>query len=176
LDQPGHEAARLVRHAPFWQLGGTAVFTHEGHPTRLEYQIVCDAGWRTLHARITGWFGGEPVRVELLYDSRQRWIINGQESPAVAGCLDLDFDFSPATNTIPIRRLALAPGARADVKAAWLRFPGFTLEPLLHSFRRTGERSYHYEAHGGGFASDLEVSDAGFVLRYPPLWAAEGDS
>ena len=26
LDRPGHEAARLVHHAPFWQLGGTAVF------------------------------------------------------------------------------------------------------------------------------------------------------
>jgi hypothetical protein len=174
LDQPGHEAARLVCHAPFWQLGGTAVFTHGGRPSRLEYQVVCDSGWRTLHARVAGWYGDERIRVELVSDSRHRWMVNGRESPAVTGCLDIDFDFSPATNTIPIRRLSLAQGDRADVRAAWLRFPDFTLEPLLHSFRRTDERSYHYEAHDGGFVSELEVSPAGFVLRYPPLWVAEG--
>ena len=34
LDRPGHEAARLVHHAPFWQLGGTAVFLLD-RPCRL---------------------------------------------------------------------------------------------------------------------------------------------
>ena len=88
--------------------------------------------------------------------------------------MDLDFDFSPATNTIPIRRLALSQGQGSEVRAAWLRFPSLTLEPLLHSFLRTGEGSYHYEADRGAFASELQVSGAGFVLQYPPLWAAEG--
>jgi hypothetical protein len=48
-----------------------------------------------------------------------------------------------------------------------------TLEPLLHSFRRTGDTSYRYEAYGGGFVSELQVSAAGLVLQYPPLWVAE---
>ena len=63
LNQPGHEAARLVHHAPFWQLGGTAVFAEDRRTCRLEYQVVCDAGWRTLHAKVTGWVCPNPIRV-----------------------------------------------------------------------------------------------------------------
>jgi uncharacterized protein len=173
LDQPGHEAARLVHHAPFWQLGGTAVFIEDRRICRLEYQVVCDAGWRTLHAKVTGWIGHQPIKVEVYTDTARRWTVNGRESPDVAGCVDIDLAFSPSTNTIPIRRLSLNPGERAEVRAAWLRFPELTLEPLVQSYARTGDASYHYESSGGEFVTDLEVGVAGLVLRYPPLWEGE---
>ena len=170
LDEPGHEAARLVHHAPFWQLGGTSVFAAEGRSCRLEYQVVCDAGWRTLHARVTGWFGAEPIKVEVYTNSARRWSINGRDEPAVAGCVDIDLSFSPSTNTIPIRRLALNQGERAEVRSAWLRFPTLTLEPLVQSYTRTGESLYHYEAPSEEFVTDIEVGSDGLVRRYPPLW------
>lgn len=173
LDQPGHEAARLVHHAPFWQLGGTAVFAEDGRICRMEYQVVCDAGWRTLHAKVTGWLGGQPIKVEVYTDTARRWTINGHESPGVAGCVDIDLAFSPSTNLIPIRRLALNLGERAEVRSAWLRFPDLILEPLVQTYARTGESSYHYESSGGEFVTDLEVGTAGFVLRYPPFWEGE---
>ncbi len=173
LDHPGHDAARLVHHAPFWQLGGTAVFGVERRTCRLEYHIVCDAAWRTLHGRVNGWIGPDPVKVELYTDTARRWTVNGRPAPAVAGCVDLDLAFTPATNTIPIRRLALNQGERAEVRSAWLRFPELTLEPLIQTYARTGEFTYHYESTGGDFTTDLEVGAAGFVLRYPPLWEGE---
>ncbi len=173
LDLPGHEAARLVHHAPFWQLGGTAVFLEEGKTCRLEYQVVCDAGWRTLHAKVVGWLGTDPVKVEIYTDTARRWIVNGREAPEVAGCVDIDFAFSPSTNTLPIRRLALNRGERAEVRAAWLRVPALVLEPLTQTFARTDELTYRYEALGGEFTADLRVDDAGLVLDYPPLWEAE---
>jgi hypothetical protein len=80
---------------------------------------------------------------------------------------------SPSTNTIPIRRLSLNQGERAEVRAAWLSFPALTLEPLVQTYVRTGESSYHYESSGGDFVTDLEVSSSGLVLRYPPLWEGE---
>jgi hypothetical protein len=172
LDRPGHEAARLVHHAPFWQLGGTAVFLLD-RPCRLDYQIVCDAAWRTLHGRVAGWFGADPVKAELYTDTARRWTINGHAAPAVAGCLDLDLAFTPATNTLPIRRLSLNPGERAEVRSAWLAFPRLTLEPLVQTYARTGESTYHYEATGGEFVTDIEVDPVGFVLRYPPFWERE---
>ena len=173
LDQPGHEAARLVHHAPFWQLGGTAVFVEARRTCRLEYQVVCDAGWRTLHGRVTGWLGSQPIKVEVYTDSARRWTLNGREAPEVAGCVDLDLAFTPSTNTIPLRRLALNEGERAEVRSAWLKFPDLTLEPLVQSYARTGLSTYHYESFGGDFTTDLEVGEAGFVLRYPPLWEGE---
>ncbi len=172
LDRPGHEAARLVHHAPFWQLGGTAVFLLD-RPCRLDYQIVCDAAWRTLHGRVTGWYGADPVRVELYTDAARRWTLNGQSVPSVAGCVDLDLSFTPATNILPVRRLALNQGERAEVRSAWLTFPELSLEPLIQTYVRTGELTYHYESQGGDFVTDIEVGHDGFVVRYPPLWEAE---
>lgn len=172
LDHPGHDAARLVHHAPFWQLGGTAVFLLD-RPCRLEYQIVCDAAWRTLHGRVSGWYGAEPIKVELYTDTARRWTLNGQPVPSVAGCVDLDLSFTPATNVIPVRRLALNQGERAEVRSAWLTFPGLNLELLVQSYGRTGEFTYHYESPGTEFVTDVEVDSTGFALRYPPLWERE---
>jgi hypothetical protein len=70
--------------------------------------------------------------------------------------------------------LGLELGQAAEVRSAWLTFPGFTLEPLVQVYRRTGPTTYHYEAFGGSFVADLEVNPAGLVVRYPDLWEAEG--
>ena len=58
------------------------------------------------------------------------------------------------------------------MKAAWLRFPSFELEPLSQVYRRLDESHYQYES-STGFAADLEVNPVGFVTNYPGIWAAE---
>jgi uncharacterized protein len=173
LDQPGHEAARLVFHDPFWQLSGNAVFAHEGRPCRLEYLVVCSSAWQTLHAKVTGWVGTRCVRLDVAADSILRWRLNGQECLEARGCVDLDLAFSPATNMLQIRRLAMAVGEGAEVKAVWLRFPELTLGTLVQTYRRLSETRYRYEAFGGAFATELELNAAGLVVRYPDLWEAE---
>jgi len=173
LDRPGHEAARLVFHAPLWQLTGTAVFSEEGQPCRLEYRVVCDSLWHTLHAQVDGWHGSRRTKCEVRVDSHRGWYLNDQPRPAVEGSTDLDLAFSPATNLLAIRRMALGLGSSASVRAAWLTFPELTLEPLEQAYRRTGPTTYRYEAPGHGFAADLEVNAAGFIVRYPGLWEEE---
>jgi hypothetical protein len=174
VDEPGHESARLVYHEPFWQLGGMAVFAAEGKACRLEYSIACDAAWRTLHVDVAGWVGPRRIRFHLVANPQRIWQLDGRPCPEVAGCLDVDLSFSPATNLLPIRRLALQPGQSAPVRAAWVSFPAFGIEPLDQVYRRIGETSYHYEAADGTFATDFEVNAAGFVTRYPGRWEAEG--
>jgi hypothetical protein len=116
---------------------------------------------------VRGFVGDEAVEIELSVDAAGRWTLGGAACPQVEGCVDLDLNFSPSTNLLPIRRLALADGAEARVRAAWLRFPGFTLEPLEQLYRRTAPGRYRYESAGGRFAADLEVGEDGFVTRYP---------
>jgi hypothetical protein len=172
-DQPGHEYAQLLWRAPSWHLIGTAVFAHARQPCRLDYEVVCDAAWRTLSARVSGWVGDVAVQIEVMADAARRWRLNGAECAGVAGCIDLDLNFSPATNTLPIRRLGLGVGEEAEVQAAWLRFPSFTLERLDQRYRRLEASTYRYTSGSGRFAADLEVNAAGFVTRYADVWHAE---
>jgi hypothetical protein len=176
LDQPGHEFARLFCQEATWRLTGTAVFAHQQQPCRLDYCVACDAQWHTLSGRVKGWLGDTTVDVALLVDAARRWWINGTECPAVTGCVDLDLNFSPSTNLLPIRRLDLAIGQSAEVQAAWLRFPDFTLEPLVQLYHRLDDTTYRYESAGGAFVTELQVNASGFVTRYASVWHIEADS
>lgn len=169
IDQPGHEAARLHRTDEGWLLTGSAVFAHEGEPCQLTYEVVCDREWRTRSAVVTGWVGARPVDVRVAVDGGC-WRIDGEPCPAVDGCTDVDLNFSPSTNLLPIRRLGLAEGESAAVRAAWLRFPSFALQPLEQEYRRTGPTAYRYESAGGSFVRELEVDESGFVVEYPGIW------
>ena len=173
LDQPGHEAAQLSFQESSWRLIGTAVFVYNRQPCRLSYRVVCDAQWRSVSGGVAGWLGDQTVDTKITIDAARRWWVNGTEYPQVAGCLDLDLNFSPSTNLLPIRRLDLAVGQEANVTAAWLHFPNFTLEPLSQVYRRIDLATYHYESAGGAFVAELAVNAAGFVTDYPNLWTLE---
>jgi hypothetical protein len=173
LDRSGHEFARVCPLGSSWLLTGTAAFAHERQACRLDYLIVCDSEWRTSSCRVTGWLGSQSIEIDISADATGQWRLNGTECSAVAGCTDVDLNFSPSTNLLPIRRLGLGIGAEAEVQAAWLRFPSFALERLDQRYRRLGPESYRYESAGGKFVTELEVNSAGFVTRYPNLCEAE---
>jgi hypothetical protein len=173
---PGHEACRLVSQVTGWQLEGSAVFSHEGQICRLDYQVLCDLAWRTMSAKVEGWLGEKGIDSQIKHDSNGHWWLNDAEQPDVMGCTDADLNFSPSTNILPIRRLDLAIGQAAEVRAAWLRFPSFELEPLSQLYRRLDETTYHYESAGGQFVAELKVNRAGFVVDYGGLWLAESTS
>jgi uncharacterized protein len=92
------------------------------------------------------------------------------EIPAVAGCLDVDLAFTPATNLLPLRRLGLAVGESREMTAAWVRFPDLSVEPLAQRYTRLDEHRVRYESLGGAFTAELEVDELGLVVTYPPLW------
>ncbi len=88
-------------------------------------------------------------------------------------CLDLDLGFTPATNALQIRRVALAEGQAADVPVAWLDVSAGTLELLQQRYERRAGATYWYEAPRFSYAALLEVTAAGFVRLYPGLWEME---
>lgn len=145
LDTPGHDACRLEQRAGGWTLDGVAVFSENGAPARLTYRVACDPAWRTEHGEVRGWVGEQAV----------------------------DLGFTPATNLLQIRRIALAKGQGADVPVAWLDVPAGTLALLAQRYERRSGTTYWYEAPRFEYAGLLEVDAAGFIQRYPGLWQAE---
>lgn len=173
LDRPGHEFARVSRRDSAWGLSGTAVFVHEGAPCRLDYVVVCNERWETTSGKVVGWIGKVEVSVDVAVLPGGFWRLNGTEVPGVRDAADIDLNFSPSTNLLPIRRLNLEVGQEAVVRAAWLRFPSFAFEPLEQRYRRIDALKYRYESAGGRFTADLTVDDAGLVTFYPGLAESE---
>jgi hypothetical protein len=175
LSAPGHETAKIYGDdSEGWTIDGACIFLHEGEPVRLDYLVECDADWNTTFATVVGWVGDEIIEVEITVQDGE-WKMNGERISAVDGCTDIDLNFSPVTNTLPIRRLKLKVGETRTVKAAWLRFPSFQLELLEQTYTRIDESTVRYEA-ASGFAATLTVDEDALVTNYPDGWTVEDDS
>jgi uncharacterized protein len=173
LDTPGHDACRLEQGDAGWTLDGVAVFSENGVPVRLMYQVACDLAWRTEHGEVHGWRGGQSVEFSVVRTAEGMWTLNGTVVPSLGSCVDLDLGFTPATNLLQLRRLDLAEGQAADVPVAWLEVSAGTLEALSQRYERRAGATYWYEAPSFEYAAELEVTPAGFIRRYPGLWEAE---
>ncbi len=174
LDTPGHDACRLDRSAAGWRLEGMAVFRHEGVPAQLAYYVLCDPAWQPQQGRVRGWLGVDLLEFDIARTRGGEWTLNGAVVPNVGNCIDLDFGFTPATNLLQLRRLALDEGQGADAPAAWLSgLSAGTLELLPQRYERRAAATYWYEAPSVGYAAFLNVAPNGFILRYPGLWEAE---
>jgi uncharacterized protein len=169
----GHEYCRLYFQNERWCLSGTAVFVRDNKPTLLQYDIECDPAWHTVSAKVLGRVGEDEIDLAIEVDPDKSWRLNDKAQPNVLGCVDIDLNFSPSTNLLPIRRLNLSVGQQASVKAAWLRFPSFKLEPLEQTYIRLAENTYRYESAGGSFSAELTVNDFGLVTNYPGIWEEE---
>ncbi|HYE21459.1 MAG TPA: putative glycolipid-binding domain-containing protein [Tepidisphaeraceae bacterium] len=176
LDVPGVEEARVSRVTGGWELGGALEVEEEGVAARLRYRIACDWAWRTRSAVVDGSADGRKVRIDLSADGAGNWVVDGVARPELAGALDVDLGFTPATNSLPIRRMGLAVGEARDVRTAWVRFPELRVEALEQTYLREGERAYRYRAlvDGEVFSARLDVDEFGRVVEYEGLWRAEG--
>jgi uncharacterized protein len=171
LNDPGSEYCRLCRTGAGFELEGHVVVALSAVPFYVHYQVRCDPRWKTQAVRMDVSRGGEARRLRISAGDNRHWIFGDEEVEAVRGCDDVDLAFTPATNTLPIRRLGLSVGESLDITAAWLRFPELTLEPLPQRYTRIAESSYRYESNG--FTTQLEVDDLGLIVSYARGWQRE---
>lgn len=172
IDVPGYDVVRLLRSDEGWRLAGIASWSEGGDACRLDYVVSVDPGWHTLACIVDGFIGPRSVTIAIARTDGGSWTINGVPAAAVERCDDVDLSFTPATNLLPIRRLALRVGERATVRAAWLRVPELDLQPLEQSYLRSADATYLYETAGGSFRRTLTVDAVGMVREYPGLWTA----
>jgi len=166
----GLERFELLQDPDGWVLRGAILALEKQGPAQANYEILCDAAWHTLRAVVSLRDGIHDRSLALTVEDG-RWVENGNERPAVRGCIDIDLGWSPSTNTLPIRRLGLAVGQKSGpVTAAWVRFPELTLEPLPQEYERLAERRYRYSSRGGAFTAELEIDEDGLVVDYQGIW------
>ena len=170
IDTPGHDSCCLFKLLNGWRLTGAAIFRDNGRPCYLQYDIAVDRGWKTRRAKVTGYIGKKYVDLRIAKAGAARWKLNGIFRRRVTDCIDLDLGFTPSTNLIAIRRLALHVGQRAEAPAAYLQFPEMRLVKLPQSYLRIGHTEYKYKAPTVGYAGTLHVLPTGAVIEYPGLF------
>jgi len=176
LDLPGSDEAHLLPVADGYTLAGLTRFRDEDGPVSLSYLVDIDAHWGTRSAVVIGTVPAGPCRIDVKAGPHGTWSFNGNPAPSVAGCIDFDLGFTPATNILSIRRLALPVGASQEVPVAWLpSLRATTLEPLRQVYHRVAEDRYRYSCPDLPFDSTLRVNADGFVLDYPPLWEEQAE-
>ena len=145
-------------------LVGTVIGAEAGLPTRVEYRVLTDRAGLTVAAHVRDLRGFETRTIALERDSKDRWTVDGTVVRTLKGCTDIDLGCSPATNTLPIRRLRLVIGASQTIKAAWVRFPELVVVKAAQTYTRLDELTYRYSS--GTFEADLTVDDDGLVAAY----------
>ena len=166
----GAEYSALWRTSEGWLLRGSAVAApdHET-PLLVEYELHCDPTWRTHRVLVKRTIGAEARDLSLTVEAHGVWRLSGNERPDLRDCVDVDLGITPATNTLPIRRLDLAIGRSQPVTAAWIKFPELTLEPLRQRYTRIADNRYRYES-GTGFSTEIVVDDLGLASQYVGGW------
>lgn len=152
------------------ELEGEIHTLDDGNPVRVAYKVTCDKRWET-RAVVVSWQEGPRVReLHLEAGEGHEWKSSGQELAEVRGCIDVDLGLTPATNTLPIRRLSLQVGESAEVTAAWVLFPELKVEPLQQVYTRLDSNRYRYESGQGVYTVEIEVDDLGLVTWYEGGW------
>ncbi|BAB50328.1 putative glycolipid-binding domain-containing protein [Mesorhizobium japonicum] len=170
LDVEGHDACLLSQADGGHSLRGQAIFVQDGKPCCLAYEVICDTGWRTRSARVDGFLGLRELHYAIERRADGEWMLNGEPQRGVAGLVDVDLGFTPASNLLAIRRFDLGIGETTLAPAAYLSFPTLEMVLLEQSYRRLDETRYAYSAPVFGYDEILGVSPHGFVVDYPGLW------
>jgi hypothetical protein len=137
----------------------------------VRYLIQCDADWQTRAVSIEQRFGLEQSTLSLTVDETGKWI-DRRIGPisSVTGCLEVDLELTPITNSLPINRLKLAIGQLEEIAVAWVRFPALEVVHARQSYERLSDRTYRYRSLGSGFTADIDVDAIGLTLRYEGIW------
>jgi hypothetical protein len=152
------------------RLSGTVLTAEFGTPLDVRYLVEAgpDGLTRRVELELDG--GAGAVRRVLLADGAGGWRWEGGADLAeVAGALDVDLTVTPATNTLPIRRLrGLEVGEAADLRMAWVQFPDLSVIPSAQRYQRLAADRWRFST--GEFSAELLVDPGGLVLEYGGLF------
>ncbi|HLU35848.1 MAG TPA: putative glycolipid-binding domain-containing protein [Thermomicrobiales bacterium] len=173
LDAPGFEHVRLDDGHPGWDVYDSMVIReHDGQVRRGGYTLVVDKAWRTLEIRImVEQAPGSMAALHLLANGEGVWAdAEEHRIPELDGCVDVDIQWSPLTNTLPVRRLDLRPGEEQEIRVAYIELPSLTVRPVIQRYTRLNGGRVRYESETRDFARDLQIDEDGFVEHYPDLF------
>ncbi|HEY8286553.1 MAG TPA: putative glycolipid-binding domain-containing protein [Chloroflexota bacterium] len=130
------------------------------------YEVECTPDWRARRVVVVEHAGGR--RLDLVGDGRGTWTDgDGRPLKSLAGCIDIDIQATPFTNTLPIRRLGLRTGASATIQVVYIPMPDLVPMAVEQRYTALGTDRWRYEQPGSGFSVELTTDPDGLVVDYP---------
>ncbi len=164
-DEPGNDACRFADAEGGYLIDGSST---DAKGITLPYRIRARGDGTTRRARI-----GAKSRIFVSRAPDNTWLLNGRPAPEVSGAEDIDLGFTPATLTLPIRRLTLGIGHDAEIMVARLDLENERLTPLHLVVRRIAEEEYECLNAETGKTSHLLVDRHGVIQRHTGRWIAQ---
>lgn len=173
LDAAGWEHVRVIDDHPGWTVFDSILVREDkGQVLRGGYTLVVDKQWRTLELRfMLESAPGSMQGIHLLTEGDGRWTdANEQHIPELDGISDVDIQWSPLTNTLPLNRLGMSEGSHHDVRVAYIALPDIALQVVDQHYDRPNEEVLEFSAPGRPEKFAIEVDNNGFVKHYPELF------
>ena len=147
---------------------GTVTFADISTPAELRYRLRLDGDWRLRDARLQTSQGRS---LHLESDGEGRWQQDGAAAPLLDGCIDIDIEATPFTNTLPIRRLALKTGESTLVRLSYVHVPSLSVRVGNQRYTAIEPGAlYRFESLDDAFVADLTVDPDGLVVDYSGLF------
>ncbi|MFL5735704.1 MAG: putative glycolipid-binding domain-containing protein [Chloroflexia bacterium] len=174
---PGLEHLHLLQQEQAIVADGLVLGVQDHKPFRARYEIHCTSQWelRAVHVSL---LSAPLSSLHLHTDGAGKWTTQtGDILPSLQACLDVDISVTPFTNTLPIRRLALQPGASVTLSMLYIEVPQMQVEVTQQRYTclqlNAAGGLYRFESLTDGatsFAADLPADRDGLVLDYPGLF------
>lgn len=174
----GFEVAYFRGHSGGCAIEGWTAAVEDGATWAVQYAIEVDTGWVTRAARVLARSVAGYRATELTADGAGHWLVDGEPTAELDGCLDVDLESSAMTNCLPVRRMCLPVAARAAAPAAYVRVDGLAVQRLEQAYLRRAagpaRQRYDYAAPAFDFACLLDYDECGLVLDYPGIATRAG--
>ena len=161
----------LVKEKPTGsEITSTIIGCYEEKIYKIEYLIETNRNWETTFFEINCRLNNQSQLIRYEGDGKGKWIINGKEADQFNGCIDIDFSLTPFTNTLPIRRLNLAPFQAQKIEVIYCDILNQEVKRVYQKYTCLSKTAYHYENVPKDFEATIQVDESGLVVDYPSLF------
>ena len=171
IDRTSYERCTLEDITSGHRLAGTVLLVEGGVSYDIRYTVVTNSAWEPVTVGINAQGGDGDRTLALSSDANGSWSVGDNPVLELFGATDVDFGFTPGTNSLTIKRLGLEVGASAEISAIRIDFPQREIEKVNQTYERLAERRYRYRS--GDYSVDLTLNEHGLVIAYPAGWMTE---
>ena len=155
------------------RLRGVSTAVEDASAWSVDYSIDLDLAWRTQEVRAGASTIDGGRHTVLRRSADHGWEVDGLARADLTGCVDVDFESSAVTNTLPLHRLEFTVGEPMRVPAVFVQANDLGVIRLEQEYTLVAVSprgmSFHYESGTFDVVCELTFDPAGLILDYPGI-------